>query len=86
MHEYVADFPMPTLHRHHRWRFFFYSNEGNEPPHVHVETPSGECKFWLTPVRLARARGVSSRELARVRIVVEERAAEFRRSWYAYFD
>ena len=29
-----------------------------EPPHVHIETPGGECKFWLDPVRLARNKGV----------------------------
>ncbi|MHB1099210.1 MAG: DUF4160 domain-containing protein [Burkholderiales bacterium] len=30
-----------------------------EPPHIHVDTGSGECKFWLEPVRLARSRNVS---------------------------
>jgi hypothetical protein len=34
------------------------SDEGGEPPHVHVATPEGECKFWLEPVRLARNKGV----------------------------
>jgi hypothetical protein len=24
------------------------------PPHIHVETPDGECKFWLHPIRLTR--------------------------------
>lgn len=27
---------MPTIFREGPWRFFFYSNEGTEPPHVHV--------------------------------------------------
>lgn len=31
---------MPTVLRVDGYRFFFYSNEGNEPPHIHVE--SGE--------------------------------------------
>lgn len=26
---------------------FFYSNEGNEPMHVHARKGSAECKFWL---------------------------------------
>lgn len=50
---------MPTVLRIGAYRFHFYSDEGNEPPHIHIETPDGECKFWLEPVRLARNKGVS---------------------------
>lgn len=32
--------------------------EGQEPPHIHVRTPDGECKFWLSPVRQARVDGI----------------------------
>lgn len=49
---------MPTVLKIKSFRFHFYSDEGNEPPHIHVDTPEGECKFWLDPVRLARNRGV----------------------------
>lgn len=49
---------MPTVLRIGSFRFHFYSDEGKEPPHIHVETPDGECKFWLNPVRLARNKGV----------------------------
>lgn len=50
---------MPTVLRSGTYRFHFYSDEGKEPPHIHVETPDGECKFWLEPVRLARNKGVT---------------------------
>lgn len=49
---------MPTVLRIQAYRFHFYSDEGDEPPHIHIETPDGECKFWLEPVRLARNKGV----------------------------
>lgn len=49
---------MPTVLRVGSFRFHFYSDERNEPPHIHVETADGECKFWLDPVRLARNRSV----------------------------
>ena len=26
---------------------FFYSNEGNEPMHVHARKGGAECKFWI---------------------------------------
>jgi hypothetical protein len=51
---------MPTVLRIGSFRFHFYSDEQMEPPHIHIETPDGECKFWLDPIRLARNKGVSS--------------------------
>jgi hypothetical protein len=33
------------------WRFYFYSNEGNEPMHVHAVKGDAECKYWLDPDR-----------------------------------
>lgn len=76
---------MPTILRVGAWRFFFYSNEGHEPPHVHVETPQGECKFWLAPVRLATSRGVQLAEIRRIRAIVFERAPMFRERWHDHF-
>ncbi len=37
--------------------FYFYSNENNEPMHVHVRKGSGMLKFWLEPVMLADDNG-----------------------------
>jgi hypothetical protein len=34
---------MPTVLRIGPYRFFFYSNEGHEPPHIHVESADGEA-------------------------------------------
>ncbi len=44
---------MPTALRIKSFRFHYYSDEGREPPHIHVETSGSECKFWLDPIRLA---------------------------------
>lgn len=44
---------MPTLLRIEGFRFFFYSSERQEPPHVHVENADGEAKLWLQPVEMA---------------------------------
>jgi len=49
---------MPTVLRVGGYRLHFYSDEGIEPPHIHVRCADGECKFWLDPVALARNRGV----------------------------
>jgi hypothetical protein len=50
---------MPTAMKLGAYRFHFYSDEGREPVHIHVETPDGECKFLLDPIRLAGNKGVS---------------------------
>jgi Ni,Fe-hydrogenase maturation factor len=38
---------MPTVLVILGWRFFFYSNEGSEPIHIHAEKGDMECKYWL---------------------------------------
>ncbi|CAN5482799.1 hypothetical protein BH11BAC1_BH11BAC1_09180 [soil metagenome] len=38
---------MPTILLINGWRFFFYSNEGNEPIHIHVQKAESEAKFWI---------------------------------------
>lgn len=63
---------MPTVLRIGSFRFHFYSDERNEPPHIHVETPDGECKFWLDPIRLARNKNVSSQVIRDIEKLVFE--------------
>jgi hypothetical protein len=29
---------IPTVLKEGKYRFFFFSNEGTEPPHIHVES------------------------------------------------
>ncbi|MFI5219672.1 MAG: DUF4160 domain-containing protein [Bacteroidia bacterium] len=38
---------MPTILFIQGWRFFFYSNESNEPMHIHVQKAEMEAKFWI---------------------------------------
>lgn len=41
---------MPTVLKIHGFRFFFFSNEGNEPIHIHIEKADCYAKFWLDPI------------------------------------
>lgn len=41
--------------------FFFYSNEGSEPPHIHVQTAEKYAKFWLVPIQLADSFGYNKK-------------------------
>lgn len=38
---------MPTILEILGWRLFFYSNENDEPIHIHARKAEMECKFWL---------------------------------------
>lgn len=67
------------------YRFFFFSNEGTEPPHVHVERGDGYAKFWIEPVDLAEAVGLKTRELGRARLLVIQHRIDFREKWLEYF-
>ncbi|MBY0579177.1 MAG: DUF4160 domain-containing protein [Burkholderiales bacterium] len=77
---------MPTVLRLSGWRFHFYSDEGTEPAHIHVDTGNGECKFWLAPVRLARSRNISPIELRRIENTVFEREQFFMERWHEFFE
>jgi hypothetical protein len=48
---------MPTVLRIGPYRFFFFSNEGDEPVHIHVQRERALAKFWLKPVLLAGSSG-----------------------------
>jgi len=54
---------MPTVKIIGAYRFFFYSNEGDEPPHVHVKRERCSAKFWLRPVALVYTSGFKGAEL-----------------------
>src|SRR5713101_6919560 len=68
---------MPTVLRSGPYRFYFYSHEPNEPPHVHVDRDDWSAKFWLQPVGLARNFGFSPRELRRLQDRVIEHQEAF---------
>jgi len=76
---------MPVVFRKHGYVASFYSNEGNEPIHVHVRKGGGEAKFWIGPVRLHESVGFKVRELARAEEFVREHETLIREKWNEYF-
>ncbi len=77
---------MPTILRLYGFRFFFYSLENGEPPHVHVEGDGKTAKYWLNPVELSRSQGFRSQELTRLRAIVIENRTKFEEAWHDYFS
>ena len=76
---------MPTILLVAGYRFFFFSLEGNEPPHVHVERGDDVAKYWLAPLQLAESHGFRSSELNRLRGLVMEHRTTFLEAWHAHF-
>jgi len=72
---------MPTVLRSGPYRFYFYSNERNEPPHVHVRRNRSFAKFWLQPVTLASSKRYSSHELRALHAIIEEHRDGFLEAW-----
>lgn len=76
---------MPTVMRIGPYRFFFYSNEGNEPPHVHVRSGDGEAKYWLESLELAWSRGFNERQLRQIERHIRDNLAYLVEAWDEYF-
>lgn len=77
---------MPTILRIKGYRFFFFSREGNEPAHIHVEQAERYAKFWLNPIQLAESVGFRSSEITELRKLVEENKNIFEEKWNEYFS
>ena len=77
---------MPTVARIGGHRFFFFSNEGHEPPHIHVETADKQAKFWMEPMSLAHSIGYNASELTRLRKLVVEHREQFKEKWHEHFS
>lgn len=76
---------MPTVLRVGRYRFFFFSNEGREPPHIHVKAGNDEAKFWLDRIHLAANHGFNGHELNEIQRLVEEYRDRLLEVWHEYF-
>ncbi len=77
---------MPTMLRIGPYRFYFYSHESTEPPHIHVDRDNLSAKFWLDPVQLARNIGFSPRDLRVIEKMVAEHQQELLEKWDGYFN
>jgi hypothetical protein len=77
---------MPDVLRIGPYRFYFWSRENREPPHIHVKRDRKEAKFWLEPaVSLAQNWGFARHELTVVRRLVVEHRTQLLEAWHEHF-
>jgi hypothetical protein len=76
---------MPTVLRIGPYRFYFWSHELNEPPHIHVDRDEQSAKYWLQPISLAKSIGFKKHELRRIETIVREHERELLEAWHVHF-
>ena len=76
---------MPTILRIGPYRFFFYSNEAGEPPHIHVQRDNAIAKFWLNPVRLSTSKHFSAHALTEIGKHITQNEHHILEKWHDYF-
>jgi len=76
---------MPTVLRSGPYRFYFYSHEPNEPPHIHIDRDDLSAKFWLNPVQLAANFGFRAHELREIQSSVLDFRTQLPEAWNEFF-
>lgn len=78
---------MPTILLLDGFRFFFFSNESNEPSHIHVKKGNGEGKIWLMPeITSAYMHGFTNSEERRIAEIIQIHKELFTNKWDEYFN
>jgi hypothetical protein len=79
---------MPNVLIEEGFRFYFFSNENQEPAHVHVTDEENIAKFWLNfsnnQVSLEYNEGFSRNQLRRIRAILDRRSGMMRREYDEY--
>jgi hypothetical protein len=77
---------MPEVLRIGGFRFFFFSREGREPRHIHVEQAERYAKFWLEPVAVAESRGFRGAEMRELYSLIAQNREKFILAWDEHFS
>ena len=80
---------MPTILIIAGWRLFFYSNENNEPLHVHAEKAEMDCKYWLKvddfEIEEAHAYNMTKQAKREIKKIIYEHYDYIVSEWYSHF-
>ncbi|UPT68106.1 MAG: DUF4160 domain-containing protein [Sphingobacteriales bacterium JAD_PAG50586_3] len=72
------------------FKFRFFSNENNEPPHVHVfkgDEKLPTAKWWLVPnLKLEYNKGFKANEIRLMEQILKEKRSTIINKWNGYFN
>lgn len=77
---------MPTIHRERGYRFYFNSNENNEPAHVHIKGKGGRMKVWLASLTIDKVRNIPDHEQTKLLEIMEKKQKEFLQEWNNFYQ
>ncbi|MDX9930581.1 MAG: DUF4160 domain-containing protein [Bacteroidales bacterium] len=77
---------MPTVLVIKGYRFFFFSNDRDEPVHIHIEKAEKYAKFWIDPLFVAVNYGFSGKELRVIGEIIEKNEVLIRDKWNEHFS
>ncbi|MEO7293705.1 MAG: DUF4160 domain-containing protein [Ginsengibacter sp.] len=78
---------MPTVFKINGFRFYFYSNENDEPMHVHVEKAGANGKIWLEPdLNIAYMHHFTSKEVQQIMEIIATKLLTLKQKWNEYFS
>ena len=73
---------MPEIFRELGFVFFFYSNEENEPMHIHVRKAGGFAKYWMEPIELEFSQGMKVNDLKLAEKLITKHVELIKTKWY----
>ncbi len=77
---------MPTILIENGFRLYFFANENDEPPHVHIQYQKAVAKFWIGPVALAKTKGMKPSDLKRAGDLVRKHEQKILEKWNEFFS
>jgi hypothetical protein len=78
---------MPTLLLLNGLRFFFYSNENDEPIHIHIIKGDAKGKVWLEPsIRVEYFIGFTNSEQKSILEAIHTHLENFKNKWNEHFS
>ena len=78
---------MPNVLFINGFRFFFYSNENDEPAHVHITKGNANGKVWLEPnIAIAYMYGFTNAEQKNIMEIIGDNYATLINKWNEYFN
>ena len=75
----------PTALMYGPYRFGFFSQDGHEPPHVHVFRDDREAKVWLNNLSVEVNDGFSQRELNEIVRIIQANLETIQEKWRGHF-
>lgn len=76
---------MPTVLKEKEFRFFFFENDREETPHIHVELDNKYAIFWLRPLELEKSIGYTAGEINEIKNLLKVNMAAAMEKWNEYF-